>query len=89
MTTDSRIHIHSMMRIDVYAGVPFAEFRAGFENAAPPFDPESVRRIVAAQGEHIVPTRHRRGDRGRPGSGPQGGRPVAGHWGRLGRGVRA
>ena len=50
MTTDSRIHIHRMMRIDVYTGVPFAEFRVAFEDAAPPFDPESVRRIVAAQG---------------------------------------
>jgi Domain of unknown function DUF302 len=50
MTTDSHAHIHSMTRIDVRTGVPFAEFRAAFEKAAPPFDPESVRRIVAAGG---------------------------------------
>jgi hypothetical protein len=50
MTTDSRTHIHSMTRIDVPTGVPFAEFRAAFEKAAPPYDPESVRRIVAADG---------------------------------------
>ena len=44
MTTDPHIHVHSMTRIDVYTGVAFAEFRAAFEKAAPPFDRESVRR---------------------------------------------
>jgi hypothetical protein len=39
-----------MTRVDIVTGVAFAEFRAAFENAAPPFDPESVRRIVAAGG---------------------------------------
>jgi hypothetical protein len=39
-----------MTRIDMHTGVPFAEFRAAFEKAAPPYDAESVRRIVAAQG---------------------------------------
>ena len=43
-------HEHTMMRVDVFTGVSFAEFRAAFEKAAPPFDPESVRRIVAARG---------------------------------------
>ena len=43
-------HVHSMTRIDVRTGVPYAEFRAAFEKAAPPFDPESVRQIVAASG---------------------------------------
>ena len=50
MTTESRTHIHSMTRIDVHTGVPFAEFRAAFESAAPPYDPESVPRIAAADG---------------------------------------
>ena len=50
MTTDPQIHVHSMTRVDVYTGVAFAEFRAAFEKAAPPFDRESVRRIVAAGG---------------------------------------
>ncbi len=31
MTTRSRAHIHSMRRIDVHTGTPFAEFRAAFE----------------------------------------------------------
>jgi hypothetical protein len=39
-----------MTRIDVHTGIPFAEFRALFEKAAPPFDPESVRRIVSTGG---------------------------------------
>jgi hypothetical protein len=50
MATDSHAHVHSMTRIDVHTGIPFAEFRAAFERAAPPFDPESVRRIITARG---------------------------------------
>jgi len=50
MATDSHTHVHSMTRIDVHTGTPFAQFRAAFERAAPPFDPESVRRIIAAGG---------------------------------------
>jgi hypothetical protein len=50
MTTEWRTHVHSMTRVDVHTGVPYADFRAAFERAAPPFDPESVRRINAAQG---------------------------------------
>ena len=45
--TQFHAHEHTMMRVDVFTGVSFAEFRAAFEKAAPPFDPESVRRIVA------------------------------------------
>jgi hypothetical protein len=48
MTTES--HSHDMRRIDVHTGVPFREFREAFERAAPPFDPESVRRIIAEKG---------------------------------------
>ena len=48
--TQFHAHEHTMMRVDVFTGVSFAEFRAAFEKAAPPFDPESVRRIVAAGG---------------------------------------
>ena len=50
MTTDSHIHEHSMTRVDVHTGTPFAEFRAAFEKAAPPFDRESLQRVVAAGG---------------------------------------
>jgi hypothetical protein len=39
-----------MRRLDVHTGVPFGEFREAFERAAPPFDHESVRRIMADQG---------------------------------------
>ena len=50
MTTDQRVHEHSMTRIDVHTGVPFAEFRAAFEKAAPPYDPVPMRRIVESGG---------------------------------------
>jgi Domain of unknown function DUF302 len=50
MTTDSRTYAHSMTRVDVHTGTPYPEFRAAFEKAAPPFDPKSVRRIIAAAG---------------------------------------
>ena len=48
MTTDSRIHVHSMARVDVHTGVAYAEFRAAFEKAAPPFDREAL--IAATEG---------------------------------------
>jgi uncharacterized protein (DUF302 family) len=41
---------HSMTRVDVFTGVPFDQFRAAFEQAAPPFDPAPVSRIVASRG---------------------------------------
>ena len=50
MTTESRFHEHSMTRIDVHTGVPFAEFCAAFEKAAPPYDPVPVQRIVESGG---------------------------------------
>jgi uncharacterized protein (DUF302 family) len=50
MTTQTRTHVHSMTRIDVLTGMPYAEFRAAFEKAAPPVDIEAVRRIAATGG---------------------------------------
>ena len=50
MTTDSPIHSHSMTRIDVHTGVPFADFLAAFEAAAPPYDPVPMQRIVESGG---------------------------------------
>src|SRR5258705_2285205 len=39
-----------MTRIDVYTGVSFAEFRAAFETAAPPYDQVRMQRIVDTGG---------------------------------------
>ncbi|HZE17323.1 MAG TPA: DUF302 domain-containing protein, partial [Mycobacterium sp.] len=39
-----------MTRIDIATGVAFDEFVAAFEEAAPPFDPAPVQRILAAGG---------------------------------------
>lgn len=41
---------HTLNRIDIATGVKFDEFIAAFEKAAPAFDPESVREIVARGG---------------------------------------
>ena len=41
---------HSMTRVDIATGVVFDEFVAAFEEAAPPFDPAPVQRILAAGG---------------------------------------
>ena len=45
-STQFRVAPHTMNRIDISTGVEFDEFRAAFEKAAPPFDPDSVRRIA-------------------------------------------
>jgi uncharacterized protein (DUF302 family) len=50
VTTKTGAHIHSMTRIDVSTGMPYADFRAAFEKAAPPVDIEAVRRIAATGG---------------------------------------
>ncbi len=50
MTSQTGAHIHSMTRLDVFTGVPYREFRAAFEKAAPPVDIEAVRRIAATGG---------------------------------------
>lgn len=41
---------HAMNRIDVVTGVEFDQFRTAFEQAAPPFDRESMEKIVARGG---------------------------------------
>lgn len=41
---------HVMTRIDVTTGVPFDDFRAAFEHAAPAFDPEPFRQIAQRDG---------------------------------------
>jgi hypothetical protein len=41
---------HTMNRIDVATGMPFDEFRAAFEKAAPPFDAASVQDIIECGG---------------------------------------
>jgi uncharacterized protein (DUF302 family) len=41
---------HAMTRIDISTGVPFDEFVAALEKAAPPFDRAPMQRIVAAGG---------------------------------------
>ena len=50
MTANFTAHVHSMTRVDVFTGMPFDEFRAAFEKAAPPFDFESTYRIIAGGG---------------------------------------
>ena len=50
MTTDPRIHVHSMTRVDVFTGVGFDEFITTFEAAAPRYDPVPMQRIVEAGG---------------------------------------
>lgn len=40
-----------MTRVDIATGVPFDEFVAAFEEAAPPFDRATMRQIVAAGGD--------------------------------------
>jgi uncharacterized protein (DUF302 family) len=50
MATDSRTHVHSMTRVDVFTGVGFDEFLAAFETAAPRYDPVPMQRIVEAGG---------------------------------------
>jgi hypothetical protein len=47
---DSRVVPHAMNRIDIFTGVPFDEFRAAFEKAAPPFDPATVQQITERDG---------------------------------------
>ncbi|CAN5544681.1 hypothetical protein BH10ACT9_BH10ACT9_19730 [soil metagenome] len=41
---------HTMTRVDVFTGVPYDEFRAAFEQAAPAFDPAPFQRIAHSGG---------------------------------------
>ena len=43
-------HAHSMTRLDISTGMPFDEFRAAFERAAPAPDTRAVLQIVADKG---------------------------------------
>jgi uncharacterized protein (DUF302 family) len=47
---DSHVVPHTMNRIDVATGMPFDEFRAAFEKAAPPFNLASVQEILDRDG---------------------------------------
>jgi len=50
MTAKFSAYAHSMTRVDVSTGVPFDEFRAAFEKAAPPFDSEATYRVIRQGG---------------------------------------
>ncbi len=43
---DFQVVPHTMNRIDISTGIPFDEFRAAFEKAAPPFDRAGLKRIA-------------------------------------------
>jgi uncharacterized protein (DUF302 family) len=42
---------HGMTRVDIDTGIPFEQFIAALEEAAPPFDPTTLERIVKAGGD--------------------------------------
>jgi uncharacterized protein (DUF302 family) len=42
---------HGVVRLDIATGIPFDDFRAAFESAAPVFDRKAVQNIVAAGGD--------------------------------------
>jgi uncharacterized protein (DUF302 family) len=48
--TEISIHEHPMTRVDIGTGVEFERFLAGFEAAAPAFDPVPMQRIVESGG---------------------------------------
>jgi uncharacterized protein (DUF302 family) len=48
--TETSIHEHPMTRVDIGTGVEFEKFLAGFEAAAPAFDPVPMQRIVESGG---------------------------------------
>ena len=47
---DFRSQPHSMTRLDISTGMPFDEFRAAFESAAPAWDATAVLRIIDGKG---------------------------------------
>jgi uncharacterized protein (DUF302 family) len=47
---DFRWQAHTMARLDIPTGMPFDDFRAAFESAAPPPDMTAVLQIVADRG---------------------------------------
>lgn len=48
--TNFRHEKHDMTRVDIATGIPFDEFVAALEKAAPPFDSSAIQRIVAQGG---------------------------------------
>jgi len=48
--TETSIHEHPMTRVDIGTGVEFGQFLAGFEAAAPAFEPVPIQRIVESGG---------------------------------------
>jgi hypothetical protein len=50
MTAGFRCESHGMTRVDVDTGIPFEEFIAALEKAAPPVDQTALERITAAGG---------------------------------------
>jgi hypothetical protein len=50
MTHNCTTLVHSMTRVDVSTGMPFDEFRAAFEKAAPPFDVQATYRFITEGG---------------------------------------
>jgi hypothetical protein len=48
--TDFRTAPHTMTRVDISTGMPFAAFVTAFEDAAPAFDPGPMQRIVETGG---------------------------------------
>ena len=51
MTVGFHREQHGMTRIDIDTGIPFEQFIAAFEKAAPPVDPTALERIVKAGGD--------------------------------------
>jgi uncharacterized protein (DUF302 family) len=50
MAAEFTAYAHSMTRVDVSTGVPFDEFRAAFEKAAPPVDIEATYQVITQGG---------------------------------------
>ena len=51
MTAGFHREQHGMTRIDIDTGIPFEQFIAAFEKAAPPVDPATLERVVATGGD--------------------------------------
>ena len=51
MTVGFHREQHGMTRIDIDTGIPFAQFIAAFEKAAPPVDRTTLERIAKAGGD--------------------------------------
>ena len=54
MTAGFHREQHGMTRIDIDTGIPFEQFIAAFEKAAPPVDPTTLERIVKSGGAELA-----------------------------------